>query len=213
MTAPVRDPAIDVEELHRPVAQYGPLRREAPEPTEGAEPAPRWLWALVLVALFVGGFYLGRHGGKFSSDVHTGFLPPPTSGPARPELAKPATGVELYKARCAQCHQADGRGLAGSYPPLIGSEYVVGPPEIAVKIVLLGLTGRLIVAGQDYQGDMPSWRDQLKDDEIAKIISYVREQSGATAIDAQLVAGVREATARAASPMQAAELGAKAEAR
>ena len=213
MTTPVRDPAVDVEALHRRVGRYGPLRREPPEPSEGDEPAPWWLWALILVSLFVGGFYFGRHSGRFSSDVHTGFLPPPTGAPARPELAKAATGAELYQARCAQCHQADGRGLAGAYPPLVGSEYVIGPPEIPVRIVLLGLTGRLTVAGQDFQGDMPSWRDQLKDDQIAKIISHLREQSGAAAIDAQLVARVREATATAASPMHAAELGAKAEAR
>ena len=207
MTTPIPDPAVDVEELHRHAAHYGPLRRETPEPTEGTEPTPWWLWALILVSLFVGGFYLGRHGGRFSSDIHTGFLPPPTGSPKRPELAQPATGDELYQSRCAQCHQPDGRGLAGAYPPLVGSEYVIGPPEVTARIVLLGLTGTLTVAGQAYRGDMPSWRDQLTDDQIAKILSYLRERSGAAAIDAQLVARVRQATAGAASPMQAAELG------
>jgi len=206
MTTPVRDPAVDVDELHRNAARYGPRRREMPEPTEGTEPAPWWLWVLIVVSLFVGGFYLGRHGGLFSSDTHTGFLPPPTGAPTRPELAQPATGVDLYQSRCASCHQPDGRGLAGSYPPLVGSEYVVGPPEITIRIVLLGLTGTLTVAGQEYRGTMPSWRAQLTDDQIAKIISYLREQSGAPAIEAALVASVRQETASAASPMQAAEL-------
>jgi mono/diheme cytochrome c family protein len=206
MTRPEDDPTSDVEVMHRRPGRRGPFHREAPEPREGEEPTPWWVWALIVVSLFVGGFYLGRHGGRFSSDVHDGWLPPPTGTPARPELAKPATGKELYESRCANCHQADARGLAGTYPPLIGAQYVVGPPEITVRIVLLGLTGELAVAGQTYRGDMPSWRALMKDEEIAKVISYLREQSGVTPIDAELVARVRTETAQATSPMPASEL-------
>lgn len=205
MTTRVPDAPTDVEAMHRPTAR-GPLAREAPEPAEGAERPPWWLWVLIVVSLFVGGFYLGRHGGLFSSDQHTGFLPPPTGAPTRPELAKAATGKDLYDSRCASCHQPDGRGLAGVFPPVIGSEYVVGPPEVPVRIVLLGITGELVVGGVTYRGEMPSWRDKMKDDEIAKVLSYLREQSGAAPIDAELVGRVRAETAGAASPMPAASL-------
>lgn len=206
MTRPEDDPTTDVEAMHRQPRRRGPFHREAAEPSEGEEPTPWWLWALIVVSLFIGGFYLGRHGGRFSSDVHDGWLPPPTGGPARPELAKPATGKELYESRCANCHQPDARGLAGTYPPLIGSEYVIGPPEITARIVLLGLTGELVVAGETYRGDMPAWRSLMTDEEIAKIISYLREQSGVSPIDAELVARVRAETAQAPSPMPATEL-------
>lgn len=207
MTTTVGDPQVDVEAMHRPVApRRGPRGREAPEPTEGTERTPWWVWVLAVSSLFIGGFYLGRHGGGFSTDVHTGFVHPGASAPQRPELKHVATGAELYASRCAACHQPDGRGLGAAYPPLIGSEWVTGDPEIPVRIVLLGLAGELQVAGQAFRGEMPSWRAQLDDEEVARVVTHIRELAGASPVDAELVAKIREQTASAPSPMPAAEL-------
>ncbi|MGN6111347.1 MAG: c-type cytochrome [Kofleriaceae bacterium] len=207
MTHPIGDPPVDVEELHRPAAHVpAPRRRELAEPTEGSEPPPWWLWALVVSSIFVGGYYLGRHNGGFNARAHTGFLPPVQPQRERPELKLPATGPDIYAMRCASCHQADARGLPGAYPPLVGAEWVIGPPEIPIRIVLLGLTGEITVAGATYRGDMPTWRDQLSDEEIAKVVTHIRELGKAGPVSTEMVAKVRADTKSEPVPMQAETL-------
>jgi mono/diheme cytochrome c family protein len=204
MTEPTRDPRTDVEALHR-VAARGPGERELPEPTDGLEPTPWWLWVVSVVAIFVSGFYLGRHGGAFSAVPHTGFARGAARPGERPELARPQTGAELYASRCAACHRLDARGLQGQFPPLVGSEWVTGDPEITARIVLLGLQGPLEVAGGQYNGTMPSWTS-LTDAEIAAILTHVRGLSGASPVDAALVSRVRTATRGEPSPLPTSSL-------
>lgn len=190
----------DVDRLHLP------LLREQPEPTEGREPPPWWLWALVALALFGGGFYLGRFFGPFDTRPHVAYLPP-GAPPGAPAEAPPATGEELYRTRCVSCHQANGQGLPGQFPPLVDSEWVKGPPEVPVRILLHGLTGPVTVAGQTYAGVMPAWASQLSDAEIAAVVSYLRETwNGAAPVDEALVKAEREATADRTAPYTAAEL-------
>ncbi|MES2644562.1 MAG: cytochrome c [Myxococcota bacterium] len=209
-TGPV-ELGVEVEELHRPV------QREPPEPIEGREPPPWWLWATVAIALFWGGFYLGRHGGTFDTRPHLGYSPteegggggggPPAAAvPGAP--APPPSGADVYTQRCASCHQADGKGLAGVFPPLVGSEWVAGDPAILVRIVLDGLAGPITVAGQPYDGVMPAWRDQLDDPAIAAVLTHERANAGVDAppIDPALVTELRAATAARATPWTAAEL-------
>ncbi len=57
--------------------------------------------------------------------------------------------------------------LPGVFPPLVGSEWVTGPPETLVRIILNGLQGPIEVAGQTYNGAMPAWAQQLSGQEIA----------------------------------------------
>ncbi len=209
---PVEAGAVEVEALHRAIA------REPPEPEEGREPPPWWLWVAVATALFWGGFYLGRHGGTFDTRPHVGYLPqqevgggPPTSAaPGAPTAPAPLTGPEIYTQRCASCHQAAGEGLAGVFPPIVGSEWVSGDPGVIVRIVLDGLSGPVTVRGQAYDGVMPPWRDQLDDAAIAAVVNHERSLAGAGAepIEAAFVAEVRAATAGRTTPWTAAELGA-----
>jgi mono/diheme cytochrome c family protein len=203
VTRPIGDPNVDVEMLHRAAAH--PSDRELAEPTEGTEPTPWWMWVLAVGSLFVGGFYLGRHVGTFSAKPHTGFTSAQEVS-KRPELVRAPSGAELFASRCASCHQADAKGLPGTYPPLVGSEWVRGNPEILVRIVLLGLSGPLEVAGQHYNGQMPSWESLLTDPEIASILSHVRGLSDAPPIDDALVGRVRQATAGSVKPMSTEDL-------
>ncbi|HEV7349944.1 cytochrome c [Telluribacter sp.] len=82
-----------------------------------------------------------------------------------------AEGYQLYTTHCANCHQAEGQGLANLYPPLAGSEYLADK-ERFICITRYGLSGEITVAGKTYNRPMPA-NPQLKDLEIAEIATYV----------------------------------------
>lgn len=108
----------------------------------------------------------------------------------------PVSGAEVFT-KCAACHQQNGLGMAGSWPPLAGSEWLLNNPEVPIRIVLHGLQGPIIVKGQSFNNAMMAWQDQLSDEEIAAVITYERSSWGnaASAITPEQVKAVREATA------------------
>ncbi|HXO17412.1 MAG TPA: cytochrome c [Candidatus Dormibacteraeota bacterium] len=101
-----------------------------------------------------------------------------TAASASAALAKnPASasdGAVIYLANCASCHQADGRGVPGAFPPLAENPVVTGNPIAAIAIVKNGLEGRIVVNGQTYSGIMPRWKGLMTDEQIASVISYIR---------------------------------------
>lgn len=109
----------------------------------------------------------------------------------------------LYMSTCASCHQANGQGLPGQFPPLAESSWVTGDPETVIRIVLLGLTGPVEVQGTVYNGVMPA-QGHLNDEQIANVVSYVRTNFGNDAgeVDPALVAEVRAALAGRTDPLQ-----------
>ena len=212
-------PGRDVPPGHEDAADFAvhpQAVREAQEPGESAEAGPWWFWAFAVLALVFGAFYFGRYSGAFrgAEAVHTGVDGPavPAGGAAAPAAGAPAAGAvngaSVYASRCAACHQANGAGLPGAFPPLAGSEYVLGEPERVVRVVLHGLIGSVTVKGQAFNGAMPAWADQLSDAEIAAVLTYERSSFGnsAPAITADLVADLRAATASRTTPWTAAEL-------
>jgi nitrite reductase (NO-forming) len=86
-------------------------------------------------------------------------------------------GQELFAGTCSVCHQANGAGLPGVFPPLAKSDYLAADPKRAIGILLHGLTGKLTVNGADYNSVMPPM-DQLNDDAIANILTYVLNSWG-----------------------------------
>ena len=116
--------------------------------------------------------------------------------PKAPQVAAPAylsgTAAKLYTAgaaifardsHCTTCHQPTGAGLAGIYPPLAGSPWVVGSKDRLIKVVLSGLWGPLQVNGTTYDPargipPMTAFRSILKDDEVAAVLTYVRNSWG-----------------------------------
>jgi nitrite reductase (NO-forming) len=89
-----------------------------------------------------------------------------------------AAGKALYAGTCSVCHQDDGKGLPGVFPPLMASDYLAAhAKEDIVRIVLNGLTGPVKVNGQDYNSVMPPM-SQLTDDEVANILTYVQTGFG-----------------------------------
>jgi mono/diheme cytochrome c family protein len=100
---------------------------------------------------------------------------------------------------CGTCHQADGKGLpASGFPPLTGTKWVTGSDERMIKIVLNGLYGPIEVAGRKLNGQVPmtAFGRMLKDDEIAAVLTYVRNSFGnrASVVTADKVQKVRQAT-------------------
>lgn len=83
-------------------------------------------------------------------------------------------GAALFGTYCATCHQANGAGVRGAIPPLDGSRYVMAEPEVPAAIVLRGIAGPIEVRGAMYNGRMPTFYAQLKDDQIAAILTHVR---------------------------------------
>lgn len=108
---------------------------------------------------------------------------------------------------CSACHQADGKGLAGVYPPLAGSDWVTGDPNIPIAIVLHGMQGPVTVNGQQYNSLMAPL-GSLSDEQIAAILTYERASWGnsASAVTAAQVAQVRAATSSRTQPWTAAEV-------
>ncbi len=107
-----------------------------------------------------------------------------------------AEGKKVFQQACQACHQGTGQGLPGAFPPLVGSEWVTGPPQRPIAIVLHGLMGEIEVKGQKWNGVMAGLGAQLKDDQIAAVLTYVRNEWGnsASAVDASMVAAIRKET-------------------
>jgi nitrite reductase (NO-forming)/hydroxylamine reductase len=93
------------------------------------------------------------------------------------DAARLKAGESVYKNACLACHQPDGKGLAGVFPPLAGSDYLLADRKRAARHVLQGLTGKIKVNGKEYNGVMPPMT-QLKDPEIADALTYALNSWG-----------------------------------
>jgi len=111
----------------------------------------------------------------------------------RPPKDKLEAGQAAFLANCAACHQPDGKGLPGAFPPLAGSDFLkANTPATVISSVLKGISGKLKVNGVDYDGVMPTM-SHLADEDIANIVSYVYSSWGNSpkTIDADLVKSER----------------------
>ncbi|HWK85253.1 MAG TPA: copper-containing nitrite reductase [Caldimonas sp.] len=86
-------------------------------------------------------------------------------------------GQALFSGTCSVCHQANGAGLPGVFPPLAKSDFLTGDPKRAISVLLHGLTGRITVNGTEYNSVMPPM-NQFNDDEVANILTYVLNSWG-----------------------------------
>ena len=86
-------------------------------------------------------------------------------------------GQQLFGGTCSVCHQANGEGLSGVFPPLAKSDYIAADPGRAISTVLRGLSGKVTVNGKEYNSVMPPM-NQLNDDEVANILTYVLNSWG-----------------------------------
>jgi nitrite reductase (NO-forming) len=82
-----------------------------------------------------------------------------------------ALGEKLYQTNCAACHLADGKGVAGIFPPVANSDYFTGDINKTIHPVVNGLSGEITVNGNKYNSVMP--KQALTDAEAAAVLTYI----------------------------------------
>lgn len=230
---PPEEPFIEETAPHSPdysegmdvLKVHSAILREKMEPSDGTEPVPLWLIALIGIIIFCSGGYFMTYSGHFSGMYYDAvpFGGPGTvagvsadgktaAGGATAGAAKAddpiALGQRFFTQTCVSCHQSTGLGQPGAYPPLAGSEYVNGDEKRLAAIVLHGVSGPITVAGSTYNNQMQAWGSTLNDKRIAYILTYVRQSWGNKGgpVTPELVAEVRKATAARTTPWTEAEL-------
>lgn len=161
-----------------------------------------------LILLFVtSGFilfaatYLNRYAGDYDATVFNENAKPSHGNIVAPAADPVTLGKRLFNSggACYTCHQATGQGIPGVYPPLAGSEWVQGPPNRVIRILLAGLGGPVTVEGKTFNAaQMPSFGPSgfnWSDEKISQVLTYVRQEWGnkAAPITADQVAAVRSA--------------------
>lgn len=186
------------------------LNAEGPEPTAARAGVPVWIYVALFVVLYWGMVYFDHGGGWFDPQVYA-----PYRSVAELQTFQPATGgVNLDRGRavyenvCALCHNTDGSGKPNQAPPLAGSDWVVGTPNRMIRIPLAGLSGPLQVKGQQWNLAMPAMGAALPDEDLAAVLSYMRQSWGnkAKEITPEDVKKVRAEVGNRAQPFTAAEL-------
>ena len=156
---------------------------------------------LVFAAAACGG------GGEQAAQQEPAAEAPEAAAPA----ATPATnaGEQVYGNVCVVCHQANGAGMEGAFPPLVGSSVVLGDAEVPIRIILRGLSGEMTRNGVTYNGVMTPWGSQLSDEDVANVLTYIRSSWGNSAaeVTAEQVATVRTAVETHPDPFTTTELG------
>jgi mono/diheme cytochrome c family protein len=195
------------------------LLREKPEPSEGFTPMPLFLLGFISAMIFVCSVYVVHYRGDFDPLVYderydAAAAKAAASGPKEltPEQIL-ASGKRLYQT-CAACHQANGLGVAGVYPPLADSEWVTGSEERLIRVLLHGLNGPIQVKGNPYNGAMPAFGKvsgggyNWSDEKIAHVLSYIRHDWGNNAefITKEKVTEVLKAEGARAKPWTQDEL-------
>ena len=178
-------------------------QRENEDPDEGIRPLP-WFLVMFLGAMAMwGAFYIYiTPSGEASAygDQRTVATLRPAVLAVGASIAT-ADGKQIYAGKCSACHQANGAGLAGVFPPLTASEWVLGNDKVLINILLHGVNGEMVVKGNTYNGAMPAWKS-MSDDELAAVMSYIRTDWGnqGAPITAKAVQTQREATKDQAAP-------------
>jgi len=94
-----------------------------------------------------------------------------------PKEASIKRGKEVYDNNCMSCHQENGEGIEGSFPPLAKSDYFQKDPKKIITVILNGLNEEIKVNGKTYNMMMPE-QSYLSDEEIADVTNYVANNWG-----------------------------------
>jgi mono/diheme cytochrome c family protein len=120
-----------------------------------------------------------------------------TGGTGGGLTASIARGKTVYESICLACHQVDGLGVQNMNPPLAKTKWVLGDKTKLIQIVLKGLPGGSIdIDGDTFHNPMPPQAANLSDQQIADVLTYVRNNFGnkASMVTAVMVKTVRAQT-------------------
>ena len=153
--------------------------------------------SLVLVLLCIGtllfGEYLIENSGGFNPMVYDETRKPGgVVMVVEPPFNAVLAGENFYKVNCIVCHQPNGGGIPGAFPPLIESKWVAGSEDRLASILLNGLSGPITVKGAQYFSVMPPL-NQFSDRDLASVLTYVRQSFGNSAapVSEEKVAEIR----------------------
>ena len=131
------------------------------------------------------------YGGTAPEVVAANSAPPPESAPLPAALdtedqpgvvptleVRIERGRRVFQMACFACHQPNGLGLPGIFPPLAASDYIKADKKRTIRIPLKGLTGPIIVNGATYNSVMPP--QAFTDRQIADVLTYVMNSWGNT---------------------------------
>ena len=106
-------------------------------------------------------------------------------------------GRVLFLGTCSTCHQMEGQGIPKVFPPLAKSDYLMADKKRSIDVLLNGLSGKVMVNGQEFASVMPPM-SHMADDELANILTFVRNSWGNSgdAVSAAEVTQVRNSTKR-----------------
>jgi mono/diheme cytochrome c family protein len=102
-------------------------------------------------------------------------VPPPPGAP-KSKGEKMLLGKALFNSICAACHQPNGLGIPSQFPPLAKSDFLNSDKSRAIKVVLNGRQGEVVVNGSKFNNSMPSF--PLGDDDIANVLTFVYNSFG-----------------------------------
>lgn len=198
---------------------HAAVQREKSEPLSAFQPVSMLAVVIGGLILLLAGTYLGAYSGGFdlsSTYAVANYQPAPRPIIAgaeakvdeRPWIDKWMEGGKEVYATCAACHQPNGNGLVGQFPPLAGSEYVVHGTERLTAIVFPGIMGTISVKGQVYNGVMPAQGALLSDKQLAQVLTYVRRSFGnnASIVTEEMVKAARDKYSSRTLPWSEAEL-------
>ena len=147
---------------------------------------------------------------NFDAKRASEFAAPAASNEMKYDTPKHLTGADkkIYKlgskiyqreAHCATCHLQHGKGSPNVYPPLAGSPWVTGSEDRLIKMALHGVWGKMTVNGKTYDPargvpPMTAFKNLLNDDELAAVLTFVRNTWGnqASTISPDAVKRVRQ---------------------
>lgn len=165
------------------------LLREKAEPSEGFSPMPLFLLGIISAMILVCAIYVVHYRGDFDPLVYDERYDA-AAAKALADVPKELTpeqilakGKQAYQT-CVSCHQANGQGVPGAFPPLAGSEWVTGNEERLVRVLIHGLGGSIQVKGATYNGSMPAFGKipgggyNWNSEKIAHVLSYIRHEWG-----------------------------------
>lgn len=105
-------------------------------------------------------------------------------------------GGAIFSQNCAACHQPDGKGIPGAFPPLAGSDFLNANKTRAIQIVKGGFSGEVTVNGKKFNSVMPA--QNLSDEDVANVLTYVFNSWG----NSKKVVTPAEAKAVKAAPVK-----------